>query len=323
MTKKRKNIAALFGDANAVSANQQEPAAAPVKAEASSSVQKNIGRSLDAMLDQLSQKSLDVLELDPSLVDPSPYSDRLPDDDDTAFEIFKRSIETEGQKVPIQVRSHPGDPDRYQVIYGHRRIRALKELNRTVKAQCIECSDEELVIAQGIENGQRQDLTWIEKALFADLMQRQGITSKDCQAALTVDRAELSKYRSVVETLTRELIEQIGRAPSIGRPRWIELAELSKGKGARTRIAKLLAAANMEGRSSSDRFLMAYQALTAANKKHYAGMKTAEPLGEIGQVTYAGNQVRIKLDDQYAEPFNHFLKTEMPELLERFLKTQG
>src|SRR5271163_498797 len=61
------------------------------------------------------------LDLDPDLIDPSPFPDRLPDDTDAAFEDFRRLVAQEGQKIAIQVRKHPQAPDRYQIVYGHRR----------------------------------------------------------------------------------------------------------------------------------------------------------------------------------------------------------
>src|SRR5690606_5663210 len=75
-----------------------------------------------------------AIEVEPALIDPSPFQDRLPDDDPDAFEAFKRGFEAEGQKVPAQLRRHPKVEGRYQVIYGHRRVRAAQDLGRPVMA---------------------------------------------------------------------------------------------------------------------------------------------------------------------------------------------
>ena len=95
------------------------------------------------------------VELDPLKIDPSPFPDRLPDDTGVDFERFKKLFAEEGQKVPIQVRAHPSTQDRFQVVYGHRRWRAARELGRPVKAIVVDLSDSELVVAQGIENAAR------------------------------------------------------------------------------------------------------------------------------------------------------------------------
>ena len=75
-----------------------------------------------------------VLELDPGLIDPSPLSDRFVDSDGASFEALKSSISQRGQEVPVLVRQHPEVTGRYQTAYGHRRIRAARELGRQVRA---------------------------------------------------------------------------------------------------------------------------------------------------------------------------------------------
>ncbi len=155
-----------------------------------------------------------VRELDPSLIDPSPYPDRLPDDDASSFEAFKRSIETEGQKVPVQVRKHPSSPGRYQIVYGHRRWLAAKQIGKPVRAIEVEISDLDLVLAQGIENAGRQDLTWIERALFASRMDDAGIKPRHIYAALSIEDAELARMRNVYR-----MIPRISSRPLVGRRR--------------------------------------------------------------------------------------------------------
>ena len=141
-----------------------------------------------------------VIELDPERLDPSPFPDRLPDDNDAAFLSLKEGIERDGQKLPIQVRPHPREPGRYQIVFGHRRWRAAKLLGRPLRAVVANLSDSELVVAQGIENAARQDLTWIERALFAWRMDEAGLKARDIRAALGIDDPELARMRSVTRS---------------------------------------------------------------------------------------------------------------------------
>src|SRR5437588_5614889 len=85
-----------------------------------------------------------ILEIDPSLIDPSPLSDRFRDNDDSSFAALKQSIAQRGQEVPILVREHPETKGRYQSAYGHRRVRATRELGISVKAILRSLSDEAL-----------------------------------------------------------------------------------------------------------------------------------------------------------------------------------
>ena len=75
-----------------------------------------------------------------------------------------------------------------EIAYGRRRLRALKELRRKVRAIVLNLSDEELVIAQGQENSARLDLTFIEKVMFAIALDDHHYSRETIEAALTVDR---------------------------------------------------------------------------------------------------------------------------------------
>src|SRR5215207_666947 len=105
-----------------------------------------------------------VVDLDPSLVDPSFITDRIPIERDPGFDIFVQSIAEAGQQVPILVRPHPDTAGRYQAAYGHRRLRAAAALGLSVRAIVRPLTDAELVVAQGKENGDRRDLSFIERA---------------------------------------------------------------------------------------------------------------------------------------------------------------
>ena len=220
-----------------------------------------------------------VIDLDPKLIDPSPYPDRLPDDLSADFDAFRANIAVEGQKIPVQVRPHPSSPGRYQLAYGHRRWRAASELGRPLKAIVTVLSDADLAVMQGLENSARQDLTWIERALFAARMDAQKVKARDIYAALGVDDAQLAHMRAVIKALPDDVFKMIGRASKVGRRRWLELAEVFRQTdGAAERLTAALSAdrkgpgaapnktlsADRDGLSPSDlRFQAAMQALRA------------------------------------------------------------
>jgi ParB family chromosome partitioning protein len=261
-----------------------------------------------------------VQELDPNIVEPSPYPDRLPDDDDVDFTAFKRSIETEGQKVPIQVRKHPTAAGRYQIVYGHRRWLATKELGIAVRAIEVEISDADLVVAQGIENASRQDLSWIERALFALRMDESGIKAKHIYAALSIDDAELSKMRTVYRALPMDIIEGIGRAPKVGRPRWLELAKLFvETPDGLARVRGILSYLQDAGETSDRRF----QNVLASLKVKAAARNTPKPILDpagkpLGAATMSAKEVRILAEGDLGMEFIRFLERELPALAERF-----
>src|SRR5215831_5559637 len=107
-----------------------------------------------------------IVELDTALIDPSFIADRMAQNDE-AYTALRAGIEAEGQLSPILVRPHPETSGRYQVAFGHRRVRVAQEIGRPVRAVVRSLSDEELILAQGQENSARADLSFIERARFA------------------------------------------------------------------------------------------------------------------------------------------------------------
>ena len=264
-----------------------------------------------------------VLMLDPALIEPSPFNDRLPDDDDQDFDNFKETLKDEGQKVPITVRRHPTDPTRYQTVYGHRRTRALRELNMQVEAILRDYSDRDLLVAQGIENASRQDLSWIEKAMFASTMEQTGLKPKEIKSALSVDDAQISKFRSVYNALGLDVIKAIGRAPKIGRPRWLDLVALVKSKSDLNKITKTLSSDKVLRLSSDERFLVAYSALEdSLNESSKNPIKSGIPLGEIGHMKIGKQNIKMTIEKDYADDFGAFLEDEMEALVSKFLNAR-
>ena len=265
------------------------------------------------------------VELDPELIDPSPFPDRLPDDNSADFEALKKLIAEEGQKLPIQVRKHPSIEGRYQIVYGHRRWRAARELGIKLKATVLDLSDAELVVAQGIENAARQDLSWIERALFAWRMDEAGIKARDIRAALSIDDPELARLRSVCRVLPGDVIEAIGRAPKVGRPRWVALANaVSAEADVLVRIRESLSADKVSSLPSDERFKLAFAASRKAPVKQQSDLVLVAPTGEVvGKAVFSGADVKLTIERDRAPAFAAFLEGELPALIERFFAREG
>jgi ParB family chromosome partitioning protein len=265
------------------------------------------------------------VDIDPKLIDPSPFPDRLPDDDDLDFAALKTLISEEGQKVPIQVRRHPSHEGRYQVVYGHRRWRAASDLGIKVKATILALSDVELVVAQGIENAARQDLSWVERALFAKRMDDAGIRSRDVRAALSVDDPELARLRAVSRALPVEIIEAIGRAPKVGRPRWTALAAaIGNDTWALDRVRKALSDDKVSALPSDERFKWALAAVTPPAARPRREMKLRSPAGRVvGKAMFSNDDVRLSVSAGHGQAFSAFLEGELPVLMERFFAREG
>ena len=128
-----------------------------------------------------------VVELDPSEIDASFVADRLSQDDDE-FQALVQAIRERGQDSPILVRRHPDAETRYQVAFGHRRVRAAQVLGRPVRAVVKQLTNRDLVLAQGQENSARANLSFVERALFARRLEEIGQDRETIMSALGVDK---------------------------------------------------------------------------------------------------------------------------------------
>jgi len=166
-----------------------------------------------------------VWELDPDTIEDGRIADRLDPDD---VVDLRDAIETNGQTVPILVRRHPTTPDRYLLVYGRRRLQAIRNSAKvtTVRALIASMGDDDAVKAQISENMARRDLSFIERALFAQELVETGFGNQTQVAeVLTVTKSSVSMAIAIAEMIGRELIRAIGPAHGIGRPRWEALGK--------------------------------------------------------------------------------------------------
>ena len=206
-------------------------------------------------------KTRAITDLDPHLIEAGGMDDRLESDpaDDQALTA---SIETYGQQVPVLVRPHPTTEGRYQIVYGRRRVLAMRDLGQPVKAMIRDLDDAELVMAQGQENSARRDLSFIEKANFARQMRDAGYERKAMCDALHIDKTVISRMLSVVDRIPLEILHTIGAAPGIGRDRWGKMAELIEKDEAGIAVPSLIT-----GETSDERFESLIKALTLPRRE--------------------------------------------------------
>lgn len=213
------------------------------------------------LLERESRNGQAVLEIDPASVDPSFAEDRIARTSDADFRRLVESMGASGQQVPILLRPHPESAGRYQVAYGHRRLAAAAELGIPVRAIIRPLTDAELVIAQGKENAERRNLSFIERAMFAAELESRGFDRATLHAALAAHPAEMTRYLAVARAIPRWLVQAIGPAPRAGRPRWMAMAEHAGAEGALAALGTLVESADFLALPSDMRFGMVFSAL--------------------------------------------------------------
>lgn len=297
----RKNsIKALFGGDIAPGADQPgqapevksmpAPAAGEGPVRAASGAVRAMGLSLSSITreaDELRQALAEgerIVPLDPGRIDASFVADRLSDEerDDPDFAALVESIRESGQQVPILVRPVPGEGgERYQVAYGHRRVRAARRLGLPVKAIVRPLSDEDLVLAQGKENAERRNLSFIERALFAQALTARGFERRLVCEALALEKSELSRLLQVADAVPPQFVQAIGPAPKAGRARWMALGAIfEKDNGAKAEIAiDETTSARFRAAASDERFRMLFDRLTRVRRPEPAVRAIARPDG--------------------------------------------
>ncbi len=270
-------------------------APAPAKPAATPKYTKGAIGAVSQSIQELKARS--VIEVDPRMVDAAGVADRL-EEDDADHAALVESIREYGQQVPVLLRPNPNYPERYQVVYGRRRLRAIKELGLQVKALIRDLDDRALILAQGQENTARKDLTFIERANFARQMRDGGYDRKVIGDALHVDKTVISRMLSVADVIPVALIEAIGPAPSVGRDRWLAL----KNAMDRTSVAAEDAIGLIDVEMSSDhRFKALLESLEARMRKPKTAPKIEaatvkdESGAELATAKWAGGKMTMTL----------------------------
>ncbi|MCP1200632.1 plasmid partitioning protein RepB [Notoacmeibacter sp. MSK16QG-6] len=353
MSKRRKELAHLFGTAepapNEPSNDAANTPSEPVKTRSPEALETKSGairmpsgavRAMGLSLGGLSDASrrADELEkelaraervhdIDPALIDPSPWRDRMSDaeDGDPDFDALAASIATVGQQVPVLLRPHPDKPSRYQVAFGHRRVHAAQRHSLSVRAVVKPLDDAELILAQGKENAERRDLSFIERAFFADAIIAAGFDRATAMQALGIDKTEMSRLLSVANTVPRRFAVAIGPAPKVGRPRWMALGELLQKKGAIEKAEDEIGRDRFLAADSDGRFSLLSDRLSGKPAKRKGeARRIAGPDGlAIGTLSLQGDSARLALPGAAASGFADYLAERLPELVARFREERG
>lgn len=258
-----------------------------------------------------------LIEVHPDMIDDAGLQDRLDAQDDDLDQLAA-SIRDYGQQVPVLLRHSPNTEGRFEIVYGRRRVAAIRKLGKTVKAMVRDLNTHDLIVTQGQENAARKDLSFIEKANFAAQMVDQGFERKVICDALHIDKTVISRMLSVVDALPHGVIPAIGAAPSIGRDRWLALAKRAGGCDANVVIGLA------QGATSDARFDAVFAGLEPETVKKPAPPPPARLVGAdgaaLGQAKPAGKGAQIKLTDP---AFSGWLVDNIEEIHRLFLKKHG
>ncbi len=281
-----------------------------------------------------------VWELDPAEIEDGRYPDRL--DPQDVYDL-RASIEQNGQTVPILVRRHPTETNRYLLVYGRRRLEAIRGSDKVgkVRALIANLDDTAAIRAQVSENTGRRDLSYIERALFAqELLDSSFGSQAQIAEVLNVTRSAVSMSISVAKAVGAALARAIGPAHGVGRPRWEafakELSEAGIDQDELCRIAldvRAKAAASEKGddEPQADSSVSAFDAVARHLRKSASQTRGQKPRPKttallidgmaVGAIKRSSRAVRLDLtdlDDAFAEWLDARAQDVLEELHERW-----
>ncbi|MEP3639077.1 MAG: plasmid partitioning protein RepB [Paracoccaceae bacterium] len=198
-----------------------------------------------------------IQEIDTALILPWGPQDRLEltavnSSDDDVVDLVE-SIQASGQQIPVLLRPALHQDGKFDVVYGRRRVLACQQLGIMVKALIRTLDDREALMAKGLENASRQDLSFYERARFAQAILDQGYSREEAQKALSISKNTLSQLERVARLIPAAVGEAIGPAHGAGRPKWMTLATaFESGKTNEAQVMKILSTVT-EGETSDAR----------------------------------------------------------------------
>lgn len=294
-------------------------------------VSRGASRSISSTLDDLAEKAdrllegETIVELDPSLIEPSFLKDRRSHNDEE-FQDLKTAIKEDGQNSPILVRPHPNQDGKYMVVFGARRRRVAEELGIKVRAVVKELSNRDHVVAQGQENAARSNLSFIERALLAASVSSENYDTDNSTvlSALAIDKATMSKMLSVA-SISDPILKSLEAARSVGRDRWYELKTLLDRPANTKKAAALIDEDHYKKLTADKRFDLLLGTLKQGRKT--AKGATPKPRVwapsdkrlEVSASKRGKNySIAVKSKDESAIAFGEFVSNRIEALYEQF-----
>jgi ParB family chromosome partitioning protein len=168
-------------------------------------------------------EGLVLLRLDPESIGLTEFANRHElslSTKDEKFKSFKSSIKTNGQDTPVRVRpAGPGATTPYELVVGHRRHTAIRELNREtpggfpifalLDAKAVEAKD--LVLKMYRENADRQDLSAYETGTMFSQWLTAGIckTQRELAGLVGLKENTVSQYLTIA-SLPADIVSAFG-----------------------------------------------------------------------------------------------------------------
>lgn len=256
-------------------------------------------------------------DVDVAQIQDSQFADRF--NLEESLDSLVESIRQRGQEMPVLLRYRKSAGQKYEVVYGRRRIAACRKLGIPVKAIVRDIDERTALLLQAQENAERLQTSFVEQALFALNLSKANWNRTEICEALSVDKPTLSKMLSVATGIPHELIFAIGAAPEAGRRPWLSLKEAVVGFEP-AQVSKAIKMIS-NGASSDERLKMAVNSIVSPPKT----LEKPKPIKRQSvkgapNIKYATarNRLVVEVGGKDQTKFLEFLEVKMDDLFEQW-----
>ncbi|MGI0081378.1 MAG: ParB/RepB/Spo0J family partition protein, partial [Nitrososphaerales archaeon] len=114
----------------------------------------------------------------------------------SSIERMMSSLGKNGQLLPVSVRPSAKHEGRFELVSGHRRMKAARRLGwNTIRVEVVKATDEQMIIQSLVENLEREDIPDYDKALAFERMNNEfGMTYEQIGCAVGISKQHVSNY---------------------------------------------------------------------------------------------------------------------------------
>jgi len=161
---------------------------------------RGLGALLGEYLDEPQVMEAEVRRISVGTIAPNPLQPRREFDQEELDELAG-SISENGLLQPLVVRPSPASGDRFELVAGERRFRAIRQLGwLDVPVLVRDVDDETLLVLALVENLQREALNPLEEAEgYRTLTDRFGLTQAEIAHAVGKDRSTVSNMMRLLK----------------------------------------------------------------------------------------------------------------------------
>lgn len=266
-----------------------------------------------------------IIEIEPDDVLDSAIPDRFASAYDAAnLTELMQSMGAHGQSTPGLVRSVPGLTKPFQIVFGRRRLAAAKLLGIKFKAIARELSDEEAVVLQGEENSNRNDLSFIERCMFAHSQETAGFGRDVICKSLNTGKSHVSEMIRLANAVPREILQEIGAASDVGRRRWVDFEARWTAHQAPLAAAKeALSKEEIRNGDSNGRFAGVFDALSGEVQVAVSPSGSVELISHglvLGQVSHGKSGSKLAFNKSVPSGFVDFVAEQIERLHDQFMQ---